>query len=241
MKILKIIIRNLTSLAGEHIIDFTAEPLNSAGLFAITGDTGAGKSTILDAICLALYNQAPRLDNVQKMKRENVDTKEVNVSDARNYLRRGEREGASIVEFLANNGALYRATWQVRLKRTGTYDSVIHTLEQLSPTRRNYDKAEVKSKIEEVLGLDYAQFSRTVMLAQNSFANFLNAKIEEKSALLEKLTGTEIYGNISMRIHEEKNKAEQEVNALNVEKNTLLREFLREEALLEFNQQKQLL
>ena len=241
MKILKIIIRNLTSLAGEHIIDFTAEPLNSAGLFAITGDTGAGKSTILDAICLALYNQAPRLDNVQKMKRENVDTKEVNVSDARNYLRRGEREGASIVEFMANNGALYRATWQVRLKRTGTYDSVIHTLEQLSPTRRNYDKAEVKSKIEEVLGLDYAQFSRTVMLAQNSFANFLNAKIEEKSALLEKLTGTEIYGNISMRIHEEKNKAEQEVNALNVEKNTILREFLSEEALLEFNQQKQLL
>lgn len=241
MLILKVIIRNLTSLAGEHTIDFTAEPLRSAGLFAITGDTGAGKSTILDAICLALFNRAPRLDNVQRLKSENVDSKEVNTVDARNYLRRGEREGSAIVEFKATNGAHYRATWQVRLKRTGAYDNVIHTLEQLSPNRRTYDKAEVKAKIEEALGLDYAQFSRTVMLAQNSFANFLNAKIEEKSALLEKLTGTEIYGTISKRIYEEKTRAEQQVAELNVEKNTVLRDFMCEEELAEKQQQQALL
>ncbi len=241
MLISKVIIRNLTSLAGEHTIDFTAEPLRSAGLFAITGDTGAGKSTILDAICLALYGQAPRLDNVQRLKRENLDAKEVNTSDARNYLRRGEQEGAAIVEFVATNGAHYRASWQVRLKRTGSYDNVIHTLEQLSPHRRTYDKAEVKSKIEEALGLDYAQFSRTVMLAQNSFANFLNAKIEEKSALLEKLTGTEIYGTISKRIYEEKTRAELQVAELEVEKKTVLRDFMCEEELTEKRQQQSLL
>jgi DNA repair exonuclease SbcCD ATPase subunit len=176
VKICKIIINNLTSLAGEHVIDFMAEPLKSAGLFAITGDTGAGKSTILDAICLALYNQAPRLENSQKLKSENVDKKDVNVTDVRNYLRRGEREGSAVVEFEAQNGALYRATWQVRLRRTGTYDNIIHTLEQLSPNRRTFDRQEVKAKIVEVIGLDYTQFSRTVMLAQNSFANFLNAR-----------------------------------------------------------------
>ena len=241
MKICKIIINNLTSLAGEHVIDFMAEPLKSAGLFAITGDTGAGKSTILDAICLALYNQAPRLENSQKLKSENVDKKDVNVTDVRNYLRRGEREGSAVVEFEAQNGALYRATWQVRLRRTGTYDNIIHTLEQLSPNRRTFDRQEVKAKIVEVIGLDYTQFSRTVMLAQNSFANFLNARNEEKSALLEKLTGTEIYGKISMRIYDAKMKAEQDLAALNVEKTTVLRDYMGDEELTACTQQKDLL
>ncbi|MBO5699460.1 MAG: AAA family ATPase [Bacteroidaceae bacterium] len=241
MKIRKIIINNLTSLAGEHVIDFTVEPLKSAGLFAITGDTGAGKSTILDAICLALYNQAPRLENIQKLKSENIDKKDVNVTDVRNYLRRGEREGSSVVEFEAQNGARYRATWQVRLRRTGTYDNIIHTLEQIAPNYKAFDRQEVKAKIVEILGLDYNQFSRTVMLAQNSFANFLNARIEEKSALLEKLTGTEVYGNISKRIYEEKVKAEQDLAALNVEKSTVLRDFMSDEEKTERTQQKELL
>lgn len=237
MVITKIIIRNLTSLAGEHVIDFTQEPLRSAGLFAITGDTGAGKSTILDAICLALYNKAPRFDNVQRLKNEDVEKNEINTSDVRNYLRRGEKEGAAIVEFTATTGAQYRATWFVRLKRTGSYDNVVHTLEQLAPNKRVYDKAEVKDRIVQAVGLDYAQFSRTVMLAQNSFSNFLNAKIEEKSALLEKLTGTEVYGAISMRIFEEKSKAEIALKELQVEKDVVMRDKLDEEDILDYQRQ----
>ena len=241
MVITKIIIRNLTSLAGEHVIDFTQEPLRSAGLFAITGDTGAGKSTILDAICLALYNKAPRFENVQRLKKEDVEKDDINTSDVRNYLRRGEKEGAAVVEFTATTGAKYRATWFLRLKRTGSYDNVVHTLEQLSPNKRVYDKAEVKERIVQAVGLDYAQFSRTVMLAQNSFANFLNARIEEKSALLEKLTGTEVYGTISMRIFEEKSKAEQALKELQVEKDTVLRDHLDEEDIRDYERQISLL
>lgn len=241
MVITKIIIRNLTSLAGEHVIDFTQEPLRSAGLFAITGDTGAGKSTILDAICLALYNKAPRFDNVQRLKNEDVEKNDINTSDVRNYLRRGEKEGAAIVEFTATTGAKYRATWFLRLKRTGNYDNVVHTLEQISPNKRVYDKAEVKERIIQAVGLDYAQFSRTVMLAQNSFSNFLNARIEEKSALLEKLTGTEVYGTISKRIFEEKSKAEMALKELQVEKDTVLRDHLDEEDIRDYERQKDLL
>ena len=241
MVITKIIIRNLTSLAGEHVIDFTQEPLRSAGLFAITGDTGAGKSTILDAICLALYNKAPRFENVQRLKGEDIEKNEINTSDVRNYLRRGEKEGAAIVEFTSTTGAQYRATWFLRLKRTGNYDNVVHTLEQLSPNKRTYDKAEVKDRIIQAVGLDYAQFSRTVMLAQNSFSNFLNAKIEEKSALLEKLTGTEVYGKISMRIFEEKSKAEMALKELQVEKDVVMRDKLDEEDIRDYERQISLL
>ena len=241
MIITKIIIRNLTSLSGEHVIDFTQEPLRSAGLFAITGDTGAGKSTILDAICLALYNKAPRFENVQRLKNEAVEKNEINTSDVRNYLRRGEKEGAAIVEFTATTGARYRATWFLRLKRTGNYDNVVHTLEQISPNKCVYDKSEVKERIVQAVGLDYAQFSRTVMLAQNSFANFLNARIEEKSALLEKLTGTEVYGTISMRIFEEKTKADQALKELQVEKETVMRDHLDEDEIRDYERQKSLL
>ena len=241
MEITKIIIRNLTSLAGEHVLVFTPEPLRSAGLFAITGDTGAGKSTILDAICLALYNKAPRFENVQRLKSEDIENNELNTSDVRNYLRRGEKEASAIVEFTATTGAKYRASWFLTLKRTGSYNKVVHTLEQLSPNKCRYEKSELEERVIQAVGLDYGQFSRTVMLAQNSFANFLNARIEEKSALLEKLTGTEVYGAISIRIHEEKSKAEAALNKLQVEKETVMRDQLGAEDISDYTQQISLL
>ena len=96
MKIDKVTLNNLTSFEGLQTIDFTTEPLRSAGLFAITGDTGAGKSTLLDAICLALYGRAPRLDGVEKMNSEALATdttvKSIQTDDVRNIMRRGQKE-----------------------------------------------------------------------------------------------------------------------------------------------------
>ena len=179
MKIDKIILSNLTSFEGEQVIDFTAEPLRSAGLFAICGDTGAGKSTLLDAICLALYDEAPRLDNAERLNKEMLSqddsvVKNIQTYDTRNLLRRGKKEAYARVEFTMPDGARYEAGWSCRMKRTGNYDDVQRSFRQLAPKKTTFNgrNSEIQQKITEVIGLDYTQFSRTVMLAQNSFATF---------------------------------------------------------------------
>lgn len=217
MKIDKITICNLASIEGEQVIDFTVEPLRSAGLFAITGDTGAGKSTVLDAICLALYDEAPRLNNVQKMEKApavaaNADEKTpepLQPDNTRNILRRGSKQGYSIVEFSTPDGSRYRAKWYVRLKRTNNYNAVERTLERIAPKKHTYNERKLQPVLNEIIGLDYNQFSRTVMLAQGSFSNFIKARREDKAALLEKLTGTEIYAEISRKIHQQTQFAQQ--------------------------------
>ena len=206
MKIEKITLCNLTSIEGEQVIDFTQEPLRSAGLFAITGDTGAGKSTILDAVCLALYDRAPRFEGMEKLSSDNLKRQEdraqaMQAGDVRAMLRRGCKEGYTTVVFATPDGARYEAGWQLRVKRTGTYEKETRTLRQLSPRKETIPEGEIAQRITEIIGLDYTQFTRTVMLAQNSFATFLRAKKSEKSALLEKLTGTEIYGLVSQKIY----------------------------------------
>ncbi|MEG1728407.1 MAG: AAA family ATPase [Bacteroidaceae bacterium] len=211
MKIQKIEINNLSSIEGSYTIDFTDEPLRSAGLFAITGDTGSGKSTLLDAICLALYNKAPRFDNIERVKRldgSELKRNELQNYDTRNMLRRGCREGSCGVVFSIGNETYY-ARWSVRLKRTDSYDNVVRSLEQLKPNHKTFDTSQIDEKIQAIIGLDYLQFTRTVVLAQNSFANFLKARQNDKSALLEKLTGTEIYGHISQSVFRLCQQAEQ--------------------------------
>ena len=195
MRILKIKISNITSFRGDIVIDFTSGPLSQAPLFAITGDTGSGKSTILDAVCLALYNRAPRYNLKEKGAGGDAKTN-LQPYDTRNALRRGEKEGGASVTFSTAEGT-FEATWSVRVKRTGTYDSPTRTLTQTSPKHRDFDPRDVQSEIERLIGLDYDQFTRTVILAQNRFADFLRAKRGEKSKLLEKITGTEIYRSSS--------------------------------------------
>ena len=219
MKIEKITLCNLTSIEGEHVIDFTKEPLRSASLFAITGDTGAGKSTLLDAVCLALYNHAPRFDNAERvvgidLKNQEHGAAQLQTGDVRQILRRGQKSAYCKVEFSTPDGALYEAGWQLRVKRTGTYDNVTRTLCRLSPGRETYPEKEIDTRIVNIIGLDYLQFTRTVMLAQNSFSNFLKARRGEKSALLEKLTGTEIYGEISKTIYQQSEQAKRDFEAL---------------------------
>ena len=212
MRIDKIEICNLASLEGEQVIDFMQEPLKSAGLFAITGKTGAGKSTVLDAICLALYNEAPRLGNKEIVAKATDDTTP-NIYNTCNMLRRGATQGYSRITFSLDDGTQYMAKWVVGLTRNNTYKPIQRELVQLKPKHVTLaDKnTDVQRLIQQIVRLDYSQFTRTVILAQNSFANFLSAKRGEKSQLLEKITGTEIYAKISSKIFEETKYAEQEL------------------------------
>lgn len=221
MKIDKITLCNIASFEGEQVIDFNAAPLRSSGLFAITGDTGAGKSTLLDAICLALYGRAPRFDDIElissnDLEGNNDENNSIQASDARNVMRRGQNSAYSKVEFTLPDGSRYEASWNCRLKRTGTTAPVSRVLRQLSPKKKSQEGStrQMQPVIDELIGLDYTQFSRTVLLAQNSFATFLQAKKKDKSALLEKLTGTEIYGHISEKIYEMAQDATTEVKEL---------------------------
>lgn len=246
MKIEKITIRNLTSIEGTQTIDFTEEPLRSAGLFAITGDMGSGKSTILDAVCLALYNKAPRLDNVERIASEDLKladekAQQIQAGNVVSILRRGQREGGAEVVFSTPSGERYEATWTVRVKRNGAYGSPERSLVRVAPSTIRYDKSQLQSTIELAVGLTYEQFTRTVILAQNSFANFLHAKSADKAALLEKLTGTEVYSSVSAQIYRLTQEAEAGVQALESKMEGLLHDRLDEQELAELNERRNLL
>ena len=208
MKILAIRGRNLASLEGEFEADFTSEPLLSAGIFAISGPTGAGKSTILDAMCLALFARTPRTDQA---KENNVKLRDVNEevlpqSDPRFLLRRGTASGYAEVDFLALNGHCYRSRWSVgraRDKENGRLQSPRVTLHNIDKEEEEQGtRSELQARVVELIGLTFEQFTRSVLLAQNDFSTFLKAEQGEKASLLEKLTGTELYSAISRTIFE---------------------------------------
>lgn len=208
MKILAIRGRNLASLEGEFEADFTSEPLLSAGIFAISGPTGAGKSTILDAMCLALFARTPRTDQA---KENNVKLRDVNEevlpqSDPRFLLRRGTASGYAEVDFLALNGYRYRSRWSVgraRDKENGRLQSPRVTLHNIDKEEEEQGtRSELQARVVELIGLTFEQFTRSVLLAQNDFSTFLKAEQGEKASLLEKLTGTELYSAISRTIFE---------------------------------------
>jgi DNA repair protein SbcC/Rad50 len=218
MKILGIRIKNLASLEGLTDIDFTQEPLSSAGIFAITGPTGAGKSTILDALCLALYGKTPRYLQAKESGIEITDVQgsSINQSDVRGILRDGTGEGFAEVGFVGVDGQQYRATWRVRRARDKAEGSLQAYSIGLKNINTNTDipgrKTELQEEIERLVGLNFEQFTRSVLLAQGEFTAFLRANKDEKSALLEKLTGSHIYSEISKQIfaHYSEEKREQE-------------------------------
>ncbi|OBV38680.1 AAA family ATPase [Janthinobacterium psychrotolerans] len=207
MKILTISGKNLASLAGEFMVDFEQEPLASAGLFAISGPTGAGKSTLLDALCLALYDATPRLLKVQGRNAvPDVGKETVNAQDTRTLLRRGTPDGWAQVDFVGNDGHSYRARWSVRRSRTkaeGALQATAMSLHQLPALQAiGGTKTEVKEAIEQRIGLSFDQFTRAVLLAQNEFSTFLKTEDNERGELLETLTGSTIYSDISIRAFE---------------------------------------
>lgn len=205
MKILRVKGKNLASIAGEFEIDFTCEPLCSAGIFAISGPTGSGKSTILDAICLALYNNTPRTTGIENAKVPDVGSELIQQGDKRQILRRGATEAYASVEFRAIDGKTYRSVWKVRRagnKAMGKLQPVEFLLYEAGNLNPLTDRiTETENKLILLTGLTFNQFTRTVLLAQNEFARFLKARKEEKAEVLEKLTGTEIYSSISNIIY----------------------------------------
>ncbi|CUH80914.1 AAA family ATPase [Tropicibacter naphthalenivorans] len=206
MQILQIKGENLASLSDAFVLDLTAEPLHSAGLFAITGETGAGKSTILDAMCLALYGNCPRLssagvnDDVPDASGETIKS-----SDARAILRRGAAQGWAEVTFVAPDAETYCATWAARRARgkaDGRLQSIDRSLTRVADgTVLESQIKAVNDRVTALTGLTYDEFRRTVLLAQGDFDAFLRAGTTERAALLEKVTGTEVYRLISRRVY----------------------------------------
>jgi len=191
MKIRKVVIQNLNSLRGQSEVDFINGPLAQSDLFAITGDTGAGKTTILDAITLALYGKIHR----------NKEVKEA--------LSYGAIEAAAGVEFETGQ-AVFFASWSIRRTRKQVDGNIVGPDRELS--KWNEEKQafeiiaekvkEVDAKVEEVTGLDFDRFCRSVLLSQGDFAAFLKANEKERSELLERITGAEIYSLLSIAAFE---------------------------------------
>lgn len=218
MRILRLSLRNLASLAGTHTIDFERDPLRSTGLFSISGATGAGKSTLLDALCLALYESTPRLEVASGTKLPDVGDAQITQRDPANLLRRGEAEGFAEVAFVGVDGQPYTSRWSIRRARQ-RHDGALQATEMVLYRGNVRDgqgevacggkKSEVLPAIAAKVGLSFAQFTRAVLLAQNDFAVFLKSDDRERAEILQALTGTERFERISRAVFE-RHKAETE-------------------------------
>jgi len=205
VKILSIRLKNLASLSGEHFIDFESEPLASAGLVAIVGKTGAGKSTILDAMCLALFNKIPRLKDSDG-KLQDVDGSELLTNSPLTVLRRGTAHGFAELCFVAQDQKHYLARWELkrsREKADGKLQSVQRYLKCLTDGTVVADKAKaVESAIYKITQLSFEQFTRAVLLAQSEVTAFLKARDNERGELLEYLTNSSIFGKVGQLAYE---------------------------------------
>jgi exonuclease SbcC len=191
MKILSVRFKNLNSLAGDWYIDFNHPAYIDSGIFAITGPTGAGKTTILDAICLALYGETPRLSSLSQTTNE--------------LMTRGTSECSAEVEFETLQGR-YRVTWQqrrARKKADGQLQAPKHELVNADTGDVLASKlSDVTKQVDEITGMDFDRFTRSMLLAQGKFAAFLQSSPNERAPILEQITGTAIYSSISIAVFE---------------------------------------
>ena len=191
-------IHNLLSLE-EARIDFEKD-LGSSGLVLICGNTGAGKSTILDAICLALYGCSPRLSR-SKSEKYTSGGEEYSSGDVAQLMRRGAVYASCCLTFTTTSSDEYKVTWGIRRAR-GKHDGA------LQPPQRSLAMKDgevitkgVKEEIEKIVGLSYKDFSQTVLLAQGDFARFLYSDEGTRSSILERLTGMEECSDYGKKIY----------------------------------------
>ena len=249
MKFLQLEILNLASLdkQGGEVINFEEGALGESTIFSIVGPTGSGKSTLLDAICLALYNRAPRYPRKKGDKNQNIeifgeaDANENNrlaPTDSRNILTRGKKEGYSKLTFLANNGSIYRAEWHVRFQRV-RYENAKTSLYKITRNGEQLtEEIDDWNELPNIIGLDYDQFLRTVLIAQGSFANFLTAKENERYELLEKLIGCEeTYTNIATEIKKAKDQAVDAYNQMAASVEAVKQNLLNDEELAQLQEE----
>lgn len=200
MRILSIHIRNLNSLAGEWKIRLDGPEYEAGGIFAITGPTGAGKSTILDAVCLALYGATPRLDKVTKSSNE--------------IMSRHTSECMAEVSFRTTRGE-YTCCWsQRRARGSGKLQPPQHHLYDAKEHPLADKTTDVVARVEELTGMDFARFTQSVLLAQGRFATFLLADGDKRAPLLEKITGTGIYSEISRKTQQRSSEEQKKLDDL---------------------------
>lgn len=206
MRILQLRFKNLNSLVGEWEIDLMHPLFASDGIFAITGPTGAGKTTILDAICLALYGRTPRLNKVTRSGNE--------------IMSRQTGECFAEVTFETQTGR-YRCHWsqhRARKKPDGEFQAPKHEIAN-ADSREIFESRirGVADQIESATGMDFDRFTRSMLLAQGSFAAFLQAPPDDRAPILEQITGTKIYSQISVRVHERQREEREKLNLLQAE------------------------
>jgi exonuclease SbcC len=206
VRILGVRFKNLNSLVGEWHVDFTHPAYSSDGIFAITGPTGAGKTTILDAICIGLYGRTPRLDKVTKSSNE--------------IMSRQTGECFAEVTFETQKGR-YRCHWsqhRARRRPDGELQQARHEIADAdSGTVLESRLAQVGEAVEAATGMDFERFTRSMLLAQGGFAAFLQAPPDERAPILEQITGTKIYSSISMKVHERRTEERDKLQLLQAE------------------------
>ena len=206
MEFRKLVMHNIASVEDAEI-DFASGPLADEPLFLICGETGSGKSTILDAICLALYRRTPRLASNSRKKVADGDGNVMGIFDTAQIMRKNTGNAYVRLDFRGADGNLYTAGWYVRRaydRPDGKIQEDKWRLENHT-TGKVYEKkkdSETDAVMEQAVGLTFEQFCRTVMLAQGEFTRFLKSSDNEKSGILEKLTGTERYSEIGRTIYE---------------------------------------
>ena len=221
MRLIELRLKNLNSLKGEWHIDFSDPAFLNEGIFAITGQTGAGKTTILDAICLALYSQTPRLGDITG------STNEIMTQGT------GECSAEVIIEI---GSTRYQCSWYQHRAHKKAKGNLLPIKHEISEVETGKILEEKKSKtsvyIQDLIGMDFSQFTRSIMLAQGSFAAFLKSDIGDRAAILEKITGTAIYAKISLNVHEKKRSEEEVLSNLQAGVNSLSLLSIEDEQLL---------